>query len=311
MKKLGTKALGEIRTWIYRNARPLDLALWQFIFEGGSRDKVVEMLSFYQNEDGGFGNGVEPDCWSPDSSPYATMIAVGILRNIGLTDRNHPMIQGIFRYLEETHDCSEEGWFFTIPSNDKWPGASWMRYSEETNAAQSMGITAALSAFILRYGDRQSPCFSKACGYVDRILEKIKSTDDFGEMGADGLGLLLSDVEAGGLASRFDCSVIREHLPEIVNRSMERDTEKWENYSHRPSEFIWSADCPFYPGNENIVETELNYTIDTRIPGGVWNITWKWFGMEQYDREFAISENWWKANKAMEKLHFLKAFDRI
>ena len=71
MKKLNAAAYNEVRTWIYRNARPLELALWQFDFENGSPERVADMLRFYQNEDGGFGNGVEPDSWNPESSPYA------------------------------------------------------------------------------------------------------------------------------------------------------------------------------------------------------------------------------------------------
>ena len=44
MKQLGAAAYDEIRKWIYRNARPLDLALWQFEFEGGNRETVMEMV---------------------------------------------------------------------------------------------------------------------------------------------------------------------------------------------------------------------------------------------------------------------------
>ena len=40
MKKLSKAAYREVRTWIYRNARPLELALWQFCFEGGTREPV-------------------------------------------------------------------------------------------------------------------------------------------------------------------------------------------------------------------------------------------------------------------------------
>jgi hypothetical protein len=41
------------RTFIYRNARPLDFARWQYQFENGSKEAVLNALSFYQNEDGG------------------------------------------------------------------------------------------------------------------------------------------------------------------------------------------------------------------------------------------------------------------
>ena len=101
MKKLSEPAYSEVRTWIYRNARPLELALWQFDFENGSPERVADMLRFYQNEDGGFGNGVEPDSWNPESSPYATMIAAGMLRGIGLAKQGQPMLEDIFRYLEK------------------------------------------------------------------------------------------------------------------------------------------------------------------------------------------------------------------
>ena len=92
MKKLSAAAYNEVRTWIYRNARPLELALWQFDFENGSPERVADMLRFYQNEDGGFGNGVEPDSWNPESSPYATMIAAGMLRGIGLAEQGQPIL---------------------------------------------------------------------------------------------------------------------------------------------------------------------------------------------------------------------------
>lgn len=126
------------------------------------------------------------------------------------------------------------------------------------------------------------------------------------------LGVLMQDVEESGLAGRFDCSVIRERLAELVNRAIERDPEKWQFYTHRPSEFIWRPSAPAYPGNEEIVEKELDYLIETRIPGGVWNITWTWFALtERYQKEFAVSENWWKAAEAIRKIRFLKNFDRL
>lgn len=310
MKKLGSGAYEEIRTWIYRNARPLDLAMWQYCFEKGSGDKVLDALGFYQNLDGGFGGGLEADNWNPESSPVTTMTAIGILQEIGLTDRSHPMVAGILRFLENTAYSSDKGWFFTIPSNDLYPHAPWWTFEKENN--ERLGITAVLSSFVLRFGDGQSKVYEKAAGYVERILNELKTAQDCGEMGVDGLSMLLHDIETCGLTDRFDVSVIRENLRDIVNRSIERDPEKWRDYTSRPSEFIWSADCPFYAGNEEIVDRELDYTIETRHPGGVWDITWTWFELgKQYGKEFAVSENWWKAKIAVDRLRFLKSFDRI
>ena len=47
------------KEFIYKNARPLDFARWQFLFEDGSRENVLSILKMYQNEDGGFGHALE------------------------------------------------------------------------------------------------------------------------------------------------------------------------------------------------------------------------------------------------------------
>lgn len=80
------------------------------------RETVMEILGLYQNEDGGFANTLDPDNWSRESSPYTTMIAVSILRTCGLTDKEHPIVQGIIRFLDSGVHCSEDGWHFTVPS---------------------------------------------------------------------------------------------------------------------------------------------------------------------------------------------------
>lgn len=312
MKRIDSKTYEEIKTWIYRNARPLDLAVWQFWFEGGSKETVVNMLSFYQNQDGGFGNALEPDCWNTESSPYAVSIAIGLLRSIDGVDLSSPVVQGILRYLESGVHCSEDGWLFSIPSNDRFPRAPWWTYSEESNALQSMGLTAVLSGFIIRFGDKESSLFQRAWGYADKILKCVNEKEDFGEMGVGGIYALIQDIEAGDCKEQFECSQIKEKLSGLVNSSIERDTEKWKLYTIRPSQFISFPNSPFYAGNEEIVEKELDYLIDTRNPGGVWSITWSWFDLgERYAKEFAVSENWWMAQRAIENLGFLKAFGRF
>lgn len=56
------------KRFIYRNARPLDFARWQYHFENGSKEAFLDALSYYQNNDGGFGHAIEPDAWNPNSS---------------------------------------------------------------------------------------------------------------------------------------------------------------------------------------------------------------------------------------------------
>lgn len=315
MKKLDRNAYQEVRTWIHRNARPLELALWKFFLENGDKESVVEELTYYQNEDGGFGNCLEPDCWNQESSPYQTFNAIAILRNIGFIDEkgiDHPVVQGIFRYLDSGDSSDESGWFFSIPSNDNCARAPWWSYSADSNKIQNMGLTAAICAFILRFAPRDSSLFKKACTYTRNILKNAETAEELGEMGAGGILMLLGDIMQSGLSSEFPAPGLMEKMAAIANQKIERDPEKWAFYTPRPSEFIPSQESPFYKGNEEIVTTELDYLIDTRNPGGVWKITWTWFDLgEKYAKEFAVSENWWMAVKAIDKVMFLKNFGRV
>lgn len=42
----------------------------------------------------------------------------------------------------------------------------------------------------------------------------------------------------------------------------------------------------------------------------VWGIPWRWYGMAQYDREFHVSETWWKGVRVVEFTLMLRAFGR-
>ncbi len=61
--------LEKARGFIYKNARPLDVARWNYLFENGDSTEVMKYLLSYQNEDGGFGHALEPDCWNEKSTP--------------------------------------------------------------------------------------------------------------------------------------------------------------------------------------------------------------------------------------------------
>lgn len=81
----------QARNFIYRNARPLDIARWKYLFENGSKEEVLTSLAAYQNEDGGFGNALEPDYWNPNSSPVQTWVTTEIINEINFNDKNHPI----------------------------------------------------------------------------------------------------------------------------------------------------------------------------------------------------------------------------
>jgi hypothetical protein len=308
MKQLNQKAFLEIGDWIHRNARPLDLALWQYYFEGGNKEAVLSALSYYQNSDGGFGNTIDPDNWNPNSTPYNAQIVIKMLRQIEFVDVTHPIYQGIFRYLEETPHKADYGWLFTIPSNDEHPHGVWWDYDTQANTYQSIGTTASLCGFILRYGDEKSKLYNMALSYTKILIEKLKSTTQLGDMGVGGYCELLEDIEAAGLTGRFEYIYLRDKVSYLVRDKINNERS---NFMANPLEFITSPNSRFYEENKREVEAALDIIIDQRPAGGIWSIPWEWYNGDKYLKAFAISENWWKSFKALEKLLLLKNFGRL
>ncbi len=309
--KLKKQYYEEIRQWIYRNGRQIELSLWEFHFENGSSDCVLTALEFYQNIDGGFGHALEADNWNPDSSPYTTLYAVNILKSIGFIDKNHKIYKGIMKYLESGRHFENNQWLFSIPSNDRYPHAPWWAYSQDANMIESTGLTAELIAFILEYFDKESEIYKKSLNLVKNILDNLMNADEHGEMGIGGYLVLIDKLKALDIPVG-DLEMLQDKLRKQLQDSIEHDSSKWKLYGVRPSNYIISPDSPYYEQNKDIVEKELDYIIQTKPENDVWGITWTWFdNNEKYAKEFAISENWWKSCKAIEKLIFLRNFDRL
>ena len=300
-----------IKAWVYRNARDIELNLWKYHFENGSKDDVISALSCYQNEDGGFGNSLEPDNWNPNSTPYTTLHAINILKDIDFVDLNHPIYKGILNYLYSEKDLMEYGWRFSVPSNDDFPHAPWWNFNEEANLTESIGVTAGLSVFVLNYADNNSMLYQKVTGLVRQSMNHLMTGNRFGDMGIGGYVELLEVMKELN-SKEYDYTSLQLRLNELVRNSIEKDISKWQYYGVRPSNYIRSPQSIYYKENKDLVEQEIKYLIETIPQNDVWGITWTWFdNNEKYSKEFAISENWWKTNKAIEKIQFLKNFDGI
>lgn len=53
----------------------------------------MNVLSHYQNENGGFGHAVEADCWNPNSIPSHSNTAGNIISETDYEDANHPVFK--------------------------------------------------------------------------------------------------------------------------------------------------------------------------------------------------------------------------
>ncbi len=104
--------------------RPVEAALGRFLTGQGDAIAVRDALARYRNDDGGIGNGLEPDLAAPQSNPFAIRLALEAVREAGVpTDA--PLVQGIVAFLERTQD--EDGCWRWLPGTMDHPAAPWFQ----------------------------------------------------------------------------------------------------------------------------------------------------------------------------------------
>lgn len=294
------------RTFIYRNARPLDLARWRFHFEQGSAAEVLTALAFYQNPDGGFGHALEADCWNPASSPIQTWNAGCILMEVD-APREHPLVQGLLRYLGSGADFDEthRQWRNVVPSNNDHPRAVWWSYGE-TGSEFRYNPTAMLAGFALRYADAGSALYAKARQIADEAIAWCLEGSIHGEQHVLACFMQLWEcmLRAGlPVSPAFDAC-----LHEEIRRTVCTDPEKWRTeYVCHPSNLISSPESPFAADMADAIDAECAFLRETQGEDGAWPVNWQWW--TPYT-EFEVAANWWKSHIIIERMLFLKGFAR-
>lgn len=97
--------------FLERHGREVERVRFRYHFADGSLDDLLSALAEYQNPDGGFGHGLEPDLKARESNPFATELALTICLWADVP-RDHPLLARTVDYLERTQ--TEEGdWRFS------------------------------------------------------------------------------------------------------------------------------------------------------------------------------------------------------
>ena len=135
MKQLTQAAFQSAKNFIMNQGRELDQRRFEFHFEAGSADAVLAELASYQNDDGGFGNSLEPDIRTSVSSALATTVGFQILREIRVP-MSHTLVRKGIEYFVATYDESRQVWPIIPPEVAEAPHAPWWNYQ---NSAESFG----------------------------------------------------------------------------------------------------------------------------------------------------------------------------
>ena len=266
------------KDFVFRNARPLDLARWKYHFENGSKADVLEALQAFQNEDGGFGNGLELDSLNPNSSPIQTWKAIVRLEEIGIEDYSNEIVQGILKYLSSGKDFNgkQNQWMRVIPSNNIFPHAVWWGF-DKANDLYEYNPTACLAGFILKFAKRETQLFAKAETIAKEAILYLKSN----ELSADSINcfnLMYRLLITSPNKDVIDLAELKNLLEKKIPNCIERDfSSRYVSYVTTPSYLMQKSSDLGVKNSLEYIRKEIEIIPKVQKQDGSFGVTWKWY----------------------------------
>ncbi len=301
MKKLSKEAFSKARNFIMNEARELERALFENVFENGDSSQVIQAVKKYINHDGGAGNALESDFWYPGSTPMATSIALRILKDYDSDDSSKEIIKNAVAYLEDNFHNKIEGWRFTKKEVNDYPRAPWWTYNEENEEKEFNGNP---SAEIIGYLNKYSQYVNELnVNYLVKLtLEHLNNMEEF------EVHELYCYITLYHLIGEDYKEKMIGKLREGVKKCICIDSNKWNEYMPQPLNFMNSAQENIYGIEQKYIDENLDYLIDILEEKGVIEPTWAW---GQYEQEWKIAKKRWTGWMTLDVLVKLKNFGRV
>jgi hypothetical protein len=309
MKRLSREAFDRARQFLKTQARPLDRAMFEYLFEAASTESAIAELAHFQNEDGGFGQALEPDLRTPSSSALATGIGLRMLRELGCS-ADHPMVRRAVSYLLATFDHQAKVWRVVPHDTNAFPHAPWWHDEDGSLARTFDGFLIIPRAEIVGLLHHFSPLVPADWlnDVTERTVTDIEAIKALGTGGGDDLSYALSLAETEELPQNFRHRLIariRAVIPTVVSR----DPQEWDSYCISPLKLASSPHSIVADLLWDDLHVHLGYQIDHQTPEGTWDPVWTWGDF--YPDVWEQAKHEWRGHLTLNTLITLRAFGRI
>lgn len=289
----------QAREFMRTQARPIEWASFQQQFEAGNVGAVLAELVKFQNPDGGFGHGSEPDLRTPDSSAIATSHRLQLMRELKLP-ANHPMVCRAMDYLRATCDRQNYVWPIIPLTAGNAPHAPW--WSTKDLAKSWNGFranpTADIAGYLFVFGTPADEPLRQTVlrGVLDYLTTRPPDMHE-----------LLCYVRLAEMVPLP--ATAQDALRRAVYGMVEPDPAQWPKYGLRPLTVVQSPASPYYNELRAAVEANLDFLIGEQTVDGSWVPTWSW--ADDSPEAWLVAKREWQGILTLEALTRLQAFGRV
>jgi len=302
MKLLTRDRAKRAETFMNSSARPLEAALFAVAFREAKLEWALTELAAYQNEDGGFGHGLEPDLQIPNSSVLATTVALQILRELNVSS-DHELVQGAIRYLLATYDAHAKAWPI-IPSNaDDTPHAPWWQYDPDLSKYLS-NPRPEIVGYFFEYPDLVPNKLAESL--LADVLNELDALQ--GKVEMHELLCYLRLLATDSLPSDTH-DFLYDRLKPIVLSSVAHNAAAWDQYGLKPLVITPTPASAFADLLAKAIEDNLDYEINKQQEDGSWAPAWSWGN--SFPDAWPHSQRAWQGFLTVITMRWLSAYGRL
>lgn len=259
MRKLSRETFIEISEFITKEGRPLEKWIYEDYFNKSCSDEIIQELRKYQNDDGGFGNGLEPDFRLPYSSAMASSIGFKHLTKIDNNPEAMDMIKKGIEYLEKTFSKERNGWFAVPKEVNDFPHTPWWHFNEEKGQCVIDNYwgnpSAELVGYLYKY--REDVSSLDVDSLVDYAIEHLNNITEFKSFHEIYCYIRLYKILPKELASKLE-----EKITTAVNELVSTNQDEWsKQYVAKPLDFVTEPQYTLGIDNK-LIEANLDYLVD-------------------------------------------------
>lgn len=301
MTKLLTRArFADAQAFVREQGRPLDATLMALELGSGSADEVLAALVGFQNADGGFGHGLEPDVTSPASSAIATSIGLRVLARLETPARRPTAIAAI-EWLAGALNPEAGVWPIVGEDVELAPHAPWWGWSDDLAASWNQfrfNPTAEILAHLYRF---QELAPAQLLGCVEAGLRRTLADTERIEDAYD-LKCAIRLAESDALPPD-----LRRPLDGLVRRSIAAHDP--DDAHGSPFDAAPTPASPFADAVDGRIEPALTSLIAAQGEDGGWTPAWDWGFVDA--KAWAKARTDWSGHLTREALQTLLAYGRV
>ena len=248
--------------FVFAEARLLERRLFATLFQGAPATGVVDALRGYQNDDGGFGHGLEPDKRCPASLPVDVEIALQTLAAAGTTDP--AMLHRAVDFLAGVTTGGAVS--LASPVIESYPRAAhWTDWTY----APGLNPTAGLAGLLHRL-DFAHPWRDEATRFCWQAIEDGTPPDEVHALSE--VMVFLAHVPDPERADKQATAVVER----LGDTSMFHLDPQADGYGLTPLHIAPAADSRWRPlFTDDVLDGHLDHLLRAQQPDGGWPVSWE------------------------------------